>query len=177
MARRSSEDISASMWRAGGEPPPPPEYLSPAAKVEWWAVVNDRPPDFFRASNFGVLASYCTILVAAKRLFAYFERREISANDYNATIAEVSKLSSTLLNYASRLRLTPSSEIDRRSGKLAEHGPPDDPDGVLFGDAIKRSRLLGGYATRPGKAADGVVDLSTAAKRRPRKPKLDAPPL
>jgi hypothetical protein len=170
MGRKSSEDVSGALFRAGGKPPSPPAYLSPEAKAEWWQIVNDRPADYFRPSNFAFLAHYCAVLVAARKLFRYFETLELSRPDYGATVSEVAKLSAALSGFATKLRLLPSNEIDRRSRKMDEKGSgeseDDDPHHLLGGFAV-----WGHQSGRLG--AKNVVKM----KRRPRKPKLDAPPL
>jgi hypothetical protein len=164
MGRKSPEDISGAIFRSGGRPPSPPKHLSPAAKVEWWQIVNDRPADYFRASNFAVLAAYCTLVVASRRLFSYFEQLELSRPDYSSTVSEVAKLSAALTGFSAKLRLNPSNEIARQSRKQDERGMPDDAEGVLFGAS---HRLLGGFAK------EKVVPM----KSRPKKKPLDAPPL
>jgi phage terminase small subunit len=176
MPRRSAEERGAALYRVGGRPPVPPDYLSDAAKAVWRTIVADRPADYFRPSNYDLLASYCSLLVTARELFRRMESldQDTQYASFGIAVAQAAKLSAALTGFAAKLRLTPSAEIDRKSRKLDERGMLED-DPTLFGaeywEARDKRRLLGGHAAHGAKA--NVVKI----KGTKRRPPLDAPPL
>ena len=67
MPRISPAARAAAVWRAGGRKPAPPKHMSAAAKRIWRQIVDDRPGDWFRASNLLLLEQLCET-VAAQRV-------------------------------------------------------------------------------------------------------------
>jgi hypothetical protein len=139
MGRKSAENISGSLWRAGNKPPAPPADMSKEAKAEWLEITRDRPADYFRKSNFSLLRSYCELTVSARRALGELEGLDPSGPRYAAAVHTSTKLSTSLLGYATKLRLFPSHEIDRKSRHQDERGQVGDP--LLGGFAVQRAPL------------------------------------
>jgi hypothetical protein len=205
MPRQSGEDRAAAVWRTKGRPPGPPGYLSDDAAAVWRTITADRPPDYFRPSNYDLLASYCSLVVTSRELFRRLEDLDprTQSISFASTVAHAAKLSTALTGFASKLRLCPSNEIDRKSRRQDQRAFPDDP--LLGGYAVHgedkaasarafpnnpHSRLLGGRAGLMGGRnlldsegnlfGEGSADETIIAmpkRRAKKKPGLDAPPL
>ena len=126
MARVSPAARAAAAWRSGGKKPAPPRHMSTAAKRIWWAIVNDRPPDWFRPGSLELLEQLCEVVIAQRAALA-----QLAAAPTDPEAVKVVKdLAGIVNSTAVKLRLSVQADVDRHSGKKDEKEPGAD---VLLG--------------------------------------------
>jgi len=135
MPRRSSEDRAAAVWRASGKPPRPPEVMSADAKRLWRKVVHSREFDYFDAAAQEQLAEYCELCIT-QRLNLDMLRRDPADEKWQRCAARLQPVINSL---SVKLRLSPSSVLAKRDGKLDEKEIDVGADDkvVLFGRNTK----------------------------------------
>ena len=157
MPRKSAEQRSGSVWRAGAKHPKPPAHLSPVARKVWREVVECRPADFFRPGALHLLETFCEGVATQREHFASLRqvRADAAANDEEtdrrvlslrdeAAVKRVKDFGLMLATVASKLRISVQAEVDRKSRQTDEREP----------EVAARTRLLGGdEAWRPASGA------------------------
>ena len=108
MPRISAEERAAAAWRAGGPPPKPPRGLDEFARALWKQIVHDRPADHFRSGQLAMLEAYCRWESTARTLLI------------EQDIQGAAKAQTQAVALATKLRITPLADIDRKSGKRDE---------------------------------------------------------
>ena len=134
MSRQSLEAKSLAAYRAGDVPLPPPRNLSKAAAILWREIVAARPVDQFDAGNSILLETYVVLTVHTRGLYRALGKGEPDA----ALLRRCMALTKTLATLASKLRLTPQAQIDRRSHMLDERSDPGAADDSLIGGHARK---------------------------------------
>jgi hypothetical protein len=118
--------------------------LSDEAKRLCGEILRNKPADYFDADPLPLLAQYCDALAEHAKLVQ--QRNEMNLLKavrllqktalvhararLNRAIIDQSNSCGTL---ATKLRLTVQAVVDRKSGILNEHPPPDDDDRLFAG--------------------------------------------
>ena len=108
--------------------PEPPDELTHEHAIEWRAVVNRLPADWFPRETHGVLAQYCRHVVAARRVAqlidAEEESEEFDLQRYNRLLIMQEREGRALSALATRMRLTQQTTYDRQKVKPAPRSKP-----------------------------------------------------
>lgn len=145
MPRISAEARSAAAFRAGGERPKPPARLITPAREIWLEIVNDRPVDFFRPGQYGMLKSFCEASIEQNRIFETLTRTRVGTGDYIEMQKAAARNTVMLTTLGTKLRLTVQADVDRHSRKTGERGDAAADDGLIGGAAAHgKPRLVKG---------------------------------
>lgn len=133
MPRKSAEARAAAHYRAATAPHHPPKGLNPAARKLWREIVAGKAPDHFDPGSLPLLRLFVETSVA-------IETVPVHTTTHRRMLA-------SLVQLATKLRLTPQAAIHRRDGRLSERTGP----------GVRRNRhgtpcLIGGRDFRPGDA-------------------------
>jgi len=139
MPRKSAENISGALHRAGGKPPSPPRDLKPEAAKLWRAIANERPVDWFNPATLRLLRRFCRTALYVERLHDALDEAEIAGEAAKQLLKQVLAANASLGILAAKMRLSVQAAIDRRAGQLNERGSED----------AATDRLLGGAAVLP----------------------------
>lgn len=115
--RRSLASLTASVTALPARPDPPAD-LNAEQAVEWRAIVNRLPADWFPRETHGMLAAYCRHIVAARRV-----ARLVEATD-NKDVPALARLlrmqaaqTGAICTLAAKMRLSQSGSVDKRRAK------------------------------------------------------------
>jgi hypothetical protein len=136
MPRKSAENISGSLYRAGGKPPPAPHDLDADAATLWREIARDRPPDWFNPGSLRLLRRFCRTAVYAERLHDELDSATIGGETAALLLKQVLLANTSLGVLAAKMRLSTQVAVDSRSGHLAERGAGADLDPLLGGRAV-----------------------------------------
>lgn len=128
MSRESAAAQSVVVQGVFARPEPPADLNEAQAKV-WRAAVDTKPPDFFDAAQFPILADYCRAVVLQNELSEKLCASQI--NDFD----KLAKLKTSLarsLRLTNQSRYTPASTARaarpinqaQRFGTVTPHKPP-----------------------------------------------------
>ena len=108
--------------------PDAPYDLNDEQSVEWWAVVNRMPADWFPRETHGLLTQYCRHIVNARRvaqLIAKCEKaKKLDVNDYNQLLIMQEREGRAISSLATRMRLTQQTVHDREKKKPHQVAKP-----------------------------------------------------
>lgn len=101
--------------------PQPPSELTDEQASEWWAIVEDRPADWWTPSNFALLAQYCRHVVTARRVAQLIQAAE-GAEELDVTqLDQLYKMQEregrSMSSLATRMRITQQALVDKRTDK------------------------------------------------------------
>ena len=95
--------------------PPAPERLSEEERALWERLTFARRPGWFSGAE-AILESYVTTVSQVQRLEATLRKAKLGASDRYQRLARMHRQSVSLCaTLATRLRLTPSSKLDKRT--------------------------------------------------------------
>jgi hypothetical protein len=129
MPRKSSENRSAALWRAGGKPPAPPDVMSADARRLWRKIVGSKPCDYFEPAAQELLAQFCELSVV-QRVNLDMLRREPKDARWQTQAA---RLQPVLNSLSVKLRLAPSCVLSKKDGRLDEKEIDAGDNILLFG--------------------------------------------
>jgi hypothetical protein len=135
MPRISPEARSAAAYRAGGKRPQPRTGMFVYARELWTEIVNDRPVDYFRPGQLGMLEEFCEYTVEGRRLLRELAKTRVGTGDYEDLQRQAARNTAQLVALGTKLRLTVQADVERHSGKTAERG-----DGLAGDDLIGGTR-------------------------------------
>jgi hypothetical protein len=103
-------------------PDPPDEYgLTDEQILEWWAVVEHKPADWFSRETHALLAQHCKHTVSARKvgqLIAQAESgSELDINEYDKLLKMQERESRILSALGEKLCLPPSATRNHRGNK------------------------------------------------------------
>ena len=129
--RRSAAALSIVPPGAVGitERPCPPGDLSAEQKVEWIAIVNRMPAEWFPVETHGMLAQYCRHVVAARRVAqlvaaAEADDEEFSVKDYDRLLKMQEREGRAISSLATKMRLSQQSTYDKSKKKPGQARRP-----------------------------------------------------
>jgi hypothetical protein len=102
--------------------------MSPVARAVWSRIVDDRPGDWFRASNLHLLEQLCETVAAQRVVLAKLRARPTDKE----LVKTVTALGNLTLALSTKLRLTVQADVVRQSRKIDQREP-------------KANVLLGGW--------------------------------
>ena len=102
--------------------------MSPAARAVWRRIVDDRPGDWFRASNLHLLEQLCEAVAAQREVLAKLQ----AAPTDKELVKTVTALGNLTIALSTKLRLTVQADVVRQSRKIDQREP-------------KANVLLGGW--------------------------------
>jgi hypothetical protein len=95
--------------------PPAPERLSAEERELWDKLTFSRRPGWFSGAE-GILESYVTTTLHCRRLAAALRKAKPGTSERYQKLARLHRQSTALAaTLATRLRLTPSSKLDKRT--------------------------------------------------------------
>lgn len=132
--------------------PAPPAGLASDEAMHWHSIVQNLPPDWFRAADLPVLTAYCRVIALHEKASAQLKDAKLVLKADNGryyknpllTIQNTAALQ--LCTLAAKLRLTPSSRYDAKSANTAVNRSPGGGKPWEF-DALDVA--LGRTPTRP----------------------------
>jgi hypothetical protein len=93
--------------------PPPPDGFSSAERVLWEKLILSRRPCWFDGAE-TLLASFVTATIACQRLEAQMRKAHVGVGDRFLKLSRAHRQTAQLAaNLATKLRLAPSSKIDK----------------------------------------------------------------
>ena len=102
--------------------------MSPAARAVWRQIVDDRPGDWFRASNLHLLEQLCETVAAQRVVLAKLQATPMDMD----LVKTVTALGNLTIALSTKLRLTVQADVVRQSRKIDQREP-------------KAHMLLGGW--------------------------------
>jgi len=103
--------------------PEPPNDLNEEESIEWKAVVNRLPVDWFKREHYGVLVAYCQHVVLRrfiKKLIDGFPPEDLQTKDGVSTWAKLhsalSKETEKIVTCARTMRITHQAVYNAKSG-------------------------------------------------------------
>jgi hypothetical protein len=130
MPRKSPESRSASYYHVGAKPPPPPAILSADAKILWRKVVNCRAWDYFDAASQELLAQFCEMCIVQRENLRMMREDPLNPERWQAVAA---KMQTAINSLSVKLRVSPSTVLTKKSGRLDEKETDTDDNVLLFG--------------------------------------------
>jgi hypothetical protein len=118
MPRLTPTALAAQAWRTSTKPKPS-RGMSPAARAVWRQIVDDRPGDWFRASNLHLLEQLCEVVIAQRAALARL-RADPTDKDRVQTVATLGNLAIAL---STKLRLTVQADVTRQSRQVDRREP------------------------------------------------------
>lgn len=108
-------------------PDPPDEYqLTDEEVVEWWAVVNNKPADWFPRETHASLAQHCRHAVSARKIAQLIRDQEtgdeLDLGAYEKLLKMQEKESRILVALGEKLCLHPSATRNHRGNKKPGQG-------------------------------------------------------
>lgn len=114
------------------ERPSPPADLSSEHKVEWLAVVNRLPADWFPRETHQLLAQYCRHVVEARHVSqlidACLASDDLDIDQYDKLLKMQEREGRALSSLATRMRITQQTTYDKSKKKPVSLGKPWDDD-------------------------------------------------
>lgn len=128
MAKRGRTSAAAVAIRHTGpvetvaRPDPPDEYsLTDEQILEWWAVVENKPADWFTRETHALLAQHCKHTVSARKvgqLISQAEKgSELDVAEYDRLLKMQERESRILAALGEKLCLPPSATRNHRGNK------------------------------------------------------------
>ena len=111
----------------------PPFDLTEEQVIEWMAIVNRLPADWFTKENHGLLAQYCRHIISSRRVSqlikAEEDNEEFSIHAYDVLLKMQARESSALMSLGTKMRLTQQAKYTaKRAGTknndIPTHGKP-----------------------------------------------------
>jgi P27 family predicted phage terminase small subunit len=117
----AEEDRTSALAPAISGPLAPPDDLDELERVQWLAIVNSLPADFFNPSDVSLLAAYCVARAIYVRASRELKAGTLTVPDdkgrphANPLAAIMTSQASSMAQLAGKLRLCPSSRYSDKS--------------------------------------------------------------
>jgi hypothetical protein len=139
MPRLSPEARSASLYRATIRPAPPaPKSFDAETSELWRQIIGSKPRDWWLPGNLRLLRRYVRLCQTVERWEAALETLQPGTREATRVLKEVVSCNASLSLLASKLRLSITAEIDRKSGRLTEAGARVFDDPLLGGVGVRK---------------------------------------
>lgn len=113
------------------ERPSPPSELTEEQAVEWWAVVNRMPANYFPRETHPLLVQYCRHVVQARRVAQLITATESSPSLDVEVYGKLLKLQEAegraISSLATRMRLTQQATVNAKVQKPLDLGAAKKP--------------------------------------------------
>lgn len=101
--------------------PDPPVELTDEQAIEWRALVNRLPADWFPRETHGMLAAYCRHVISARRvaqlIHAHESNDEFDVADYDRLLKMQEREGRALSSLATRMRISQQTTYDKSKKK------------------------------------------------------------
>ena len=123
--RGRESSASLSVVGPGGietvrRPDPPPELTDEQA-IEWRAIINRLPADWFPRETHGMLAAYCRHVVTARRVAdlvrSIEQSEELDVGEYDRALRMQEREGRAISSLATRMRISQHSTYDKSKKK------------------------------------------------------------
>lgn len=108
--------------------PDAPYDLTDEQSIEWWAIVNRMPADWFPRETHGMLSQYCRHVVSARRVAQLIEQamdaEAFDVEAYNQLLIMQEREGRALSSLATRMRLSQQTTYDKSKKKPASGRKP-----------------------------------------------------
>jgi len=111
--------------------------MTAPAKALWIEIVSDRPVDFFRPGQLGMLETFCQITIEDRRIVRDLARTRVGTGDYADVQRQAARNCVMLATFGSKLRLTVQADVERHSRKISERGDEAATDPLIGGAAVR----------------------------------------
>lgn len=117
------------------ERPRPPGELTPEQAIEWNAVIDGLPAEWFGRETHAMLAQYCRHVVAARRISQLIADAEqgdtFDVSEYERLLRMQEREGRAMSALATRMRITQQTSYDKSKKKRASGGSrPWDSEGT-----------------------------------------------
>lgn len=106
--------------------PRPPAELTPEQAVEWQAIVDRLPADWFGRETWGMLAAYCRHVVAARRVaqlvLAHETGETFNVGEYDQLLKMQEREGRAMSSLATRMRISQHATYDKKKRKTPSGG-------------------------------------------------------
>ncbi len=110
--------------------PDAPYDLTDEQSVEWWAIVNRMPADWFPRETHGMLSQYCRHVVSARRVAQLIEQamssKTFDIEEYNKLLIMQEREGRALSSLATRMRVSQQTQYDKTKKKPLQGPKPWD---------------------------------------------------
>ena len=121
--KKSAAELNIVPIERAIKPPSAPTDLSNEMKVEWKAIVERMPPDWFTRETHALLTQYCRHVVCARRVAQLIDKAETEEDffvqDYNRLLKMQSLESNNITSLATKMRLTQQSKYSEKAAHTA----------------------------------------------------------
>lgn len=121
--RKSTAQMTVVSIESAIKHPEPPNELTEEMKLEWKAVVNRLPPDWFSRETHSLLTQYCRHILAARRVAQLIEHIEKSEDfnyqDYDQLLRMQERESRNISSLATRMRITQQAKYSHKTAHTA----------------------------------------------------------
>lgn len=111
-----------------GRRPKPPAELNDEQAIEWMAVVNRLPADWFPRETHPMLALYCRHVVSARRVAQLIKaaesEKDLDLETYDRLLKMQERESRAISSLATRMRISQQSTYDKSRKKPLSAKPP-----------------------------------------------------
>lgn len=101
--------------------PAPPDELSDEEAMEWQAIAERLPADWFTRETQGLLVQYCRHIVTARRIRQLIEKLEreedFSMKDWAEALKMQTRESQVIASLATKMRISQQSTYDKSRKK------------------------------------------------------------
>lgn len=121
--RKSSASLSVVKEKVVGidERPAPPAHLTPEQAVEWKAIVNALPLEWFGPESLGLLEEYVQHITSARRIGELLKKIELqdkfNIEDYDRLLKMKEREARIMASLAGKMRISQSSTYDEKTKK------------------------------------------------------------
>jgi hypothetical protein len=123
-ASSASLSVISSNGIEAYERPRPPSELSDEQAIEWVAVVNRLPADWFGRETEALLAQYCRHVIAARRVAVLVAQAESDSacdlKDYDRLLKMQEREGRAITSLATKMRISQQSTYDQSKKKPAQ---------------------------------------------------------
>lgn len=130
MPRKSAASLSVVAPLPGHKRPDPPEELAPEEAIEWRAVVDRLPPDWFPRETHQLLVQYCRHVVKARviaGLISDFEPEWAATDEglhrFDKLTGMAEREGRAISSLATRMRLTQQTRFQRTTADAKAANP------------------------------------------------------
>jgi len=96
------------------ERPAPPAELSAAERIEWLAVVDRMPADWFTREVHPLLQQYCRNVCTIRNLTHEYEKEDLTLKERDMILAMRDRERKSMESLATKMRLTHQSRYDAK---------------------------------------------------------------
>jgi len=111
--RRSAASLASPKVQTLIMRPAPPDGLTDEQAVEWRAIVDRMPADWFTGETHALLAQFCRHISAARDIAQRLQDKRLGIKDLNLLLSMQDRERKAIESLATKMRLTQQSRFHR----------------------------------------------------------------